>query len=49
MKVFISHSIDDKKLAYELEHILSEYGIEGYLAEKDLKLGSRQEIKIEDV
>lgn len=48
MKVFISHSFDDKKLAYELEHILSEYGIEGYLAEEDLKLGSRLEKKIED-
>lgn len=48
MKVFISHSFDDKKLAYELESILSEYGIEGYLAEEDLKLGSRLERKIED-
>lgn len=48
MKVFISHSFDDKKLAYELEHILSEYGIDGYLAEEDLKLGSRLEKKIED-
>ncbi|MHB8546590.1 MAG: macro domain-containing protein [Nitrosotalea sp.] len=48
MKVFISHSFDDKKLAYELDHILSEYGIEGYLAEEDLKLGSRLEKKIED-
>jgi O-acetyl-ADP-ribose deacetylase (regulator of RNase III) len=48
LKVFISHSFDDKKLAYELDHILSEYGIEGYLAEEDLKLGSRLEKKIED-
>lgn len=48
MKVFISHSFDDKKMAYELQNILTEYGVEGYLAEEDLKLGSRLEKKIED-
>ena len=47
MKVFISHSFDDKKLAYELQSILTEYGVEGYLAEEDFKPGSRLERKIE--
>jgi O-acetyl-ADP-ribose deacetylase len=48
MKVFISHSFDDKKLAYELKRILEEYGVEGYLAEEDFKPGSRLEKKIEE-
>lgn len=48
MKVFISHSFDDKKLAYELKSILDEYGVEGYLAEEDFKPGSRLEKKIEE-
>ncbi len=48
MKVFISHSFDDKKLAFELQSILRKHGIEGYLAEEDPKFGSRLEKKIED-
>lgn len=48
MKVFISHSFDDKKLAYELQTILEKYGVEGYLAEEDFKPGSRLEKKIEE-
>lgn len=48
MKVFISHSFDDKKMAYELKSILEEYDVEGYLAEDDFKPGSRLEKKIEE-
>jgi hypothetical protein len=48
LKVFISHFFNDKEIAYELQNIMAEFGVEGYLAEEDLKLGSRLERKIEE-
>lgn len=45
-KVFLSHSTKDKELVSKIEHILSDYGIQVYIAERDYQSGNRLSDKI---
>ena len=45
-KVFLSHSTKDEKLVSKIEELLYDYGIQVYIAERDIQLGKHLSEKV---